>query len=171
MSASVDALRAARNEAAVAAPGTITVGGRTFVLSPSSIEDAAAWHAAARGMIQAEMGDPLETLNRKLNALQARSLIPGGEPINPLLVKALAAEAFPAASAAKGDGKAEPTHEQIVAKCLSLEGFVWYTHYRLAKADPGVTREWVAAHVTADNWGDVSRQFAALDRAEKLLPN
>lgn len=165
-----------RKAGAVAAPGVFDLGGRTFVLSPMTVEDFGAWGDAGRDAVKADMADPLAVLNTGLNELAA-AMTETGEPLNPATVKALADAAFAAKSSNKGRGKAEPTADQISAWSMTLAGVRWLVFYRLtrlAQSAAGVapvSREWVAEHVTDDTIRKVSADLARIDKPQVVHPN
>jgi hypothetical protein len=142
---------------------------RVFLLSPASAEDHDAFRAACRRMVQAESGDPFEVLNAKVMAIQEKAAGKKGPPMLPDVLKALADSAFSAAAAKGGSGKADPTNDQIIAKSQELEAVRWWVLYRLKKADPSVSAEWVAKAVPDDaTAAAVSRRlYAEVDRLGK----
>lgn len=147
-----------RSAAAVAAPGTFEIGGRTFVLAPPSMRDNLAWRDEIKRQLAATAKDPIPELNRNM-----RAAAEAGEGIDPALLAALAASAMSAIQrGGENKGKVQPTDAEIAAGLEGIDSIRWWVWYLLRKADAGVTlgqvRDWIPD------------EFAKYDAMEKLVP-
>ena len=157
--------KAARSEAAIAAPGTVVLGGRTFVIRPGSVADHGAWRKELRRQIQHTMTDPLETVNRRVSEAER-----AGKPLSPTVVKYLVESALSADSAGS---KIEPSDGQIGEQTTTVAGSRWWAWYLLRKADPMLTLKWVEDHTpTDDDVFALANQIADIQSAlKRLAPN
>jgi hypothetical protein len=161
----------AHDDATTAVPGLFRLGGKTFVLPPVTVEDYRAWNEAARDAVRASMPDPLVVFSSGM-----AEAADNGSPLTPAAVKALA-EAAMAIRSAGGNGRPEPTTDQLSVWSVSLEGIRWLVFYRLAKlaqsaAGVGtVTEEWVNQHVTKATCRQVLEDITAIDKVRVAGPN
>jgi len=154
----------ARNEAAIAAPGTIVLGGRTFVIRPPSVLDHSAWRKELRRQIQAGMTDPIEAVNKRISEAE-RAL----KPLSPTVVKYLVDAALQAEAAGQ---KVEPSDGQIAEQTTTLDGARWWVWYVLRKADPSLTMATVNEHAAdEDAIFSLANRIAEIQNMKKLVPN
>ena len=155
----------ARSEAAIAAPGTVVLGGRTFVIRPASVSDHGAWRKELRRQIQLTMTDPLETVNRRVSEAER-----AGKPLSPTVVKYLVESALSADSAGS---KVEPSDGQIAEQTTTAAGARWWSWYLLRKADPMLTMKWVEDQTpTDDDVFALANQIADIHSAlKRIAPN
>jgi len=154
----------ARSEAAVAPPGAIVLGGRTFVIRPASINDHAAWRKELRRQIQASMTDPVEAVNRRVSEAER-----AGKPLSPTVVKYLVADAL---SADAAGAKIEPSDGQIAEATTTPDGARWWAWYLLRKADPTVTPKFIADHTPDDDAiFELSNRIAEAQLLKRIAPN
>jgi hypothetical protein len=150
--------------AACAGPGVLELGGRTFVLPPASGPDLMGVHAEFRRQCLAQARDPLEVVNERIAAAEK-----AGRPFAPSVVDALVKTAL--ASSGRAEGKAEPSDADVLARVHTLEGSHSLIWFRLRRADPAVTREWVAAAVPdMDARNEVFARLAEIDGLRALDP-
>lgn len=126
--------------AAAVGAGVLELGGRTFVTAPLSGPDWLAIRAEFRRQCMAEAKDPLDLANAKIAAAEK-----AGRPLSPTLVEAMVKQAMSAGG--RKEQKVEPSQDEIMARVETLDGSRFVVWYRLRKADPSLTPEWVAEHV------------------------
>jgi hypothetical protein len=127
-------------KAAFAIPGTVTVGGREFVVPQPSASDLARVHDRMREIASRACVSPLLAVNAI-----AKELEPG-----------VAAEAIRAAVAMGSGGGVEPTREAVMRAYDSLDGVRWRLWYSARKTDPGLTQAAVNELVTDENRFEVA---------------
>jgi len=126
--------------AAACGVGVFEFGGRSFVLPPLTAQDMVSVHSEFRRQCLASAKDPITVINERIAAAEK-----AGKPFSPAVVDALVKSAM--AAATRDEGKAEPTDADIIARVNTLDGSRYLVWHRLKKADPTVTKEWVAEHM------------------------
>lgn len=152
-------------QAAVSGPAAVSVGPRTFILKPPSIEDYGAMLKEMRRQVMATSRDPIEAINERIAAAEK-----AGRPFSPTVVKALVESAI-ASSTAK-DAKAEPSMDQLTAQMQTLDGLRWWVGYLVKKADPSVTAADIAGWIPDDATAfRVSAEVGRLSEHQAFHPN
>jgi hypothetical protein len=160
----MDPIDSRPHHAAGTGGGVFELGGRTFVLSAMTAPDMLSIHAEFRRQCMAQAKDPLAVVNERIAAAEK-----AGKPFAPSVVDALVKTAL--ASSGRAEGKAEPSDADVLARIHTLEGSHFLVWYRLRKADPTITREWVAEHVPdMDVRNQCFARFAELDGLAALDP-
>lgn len=153
------------NTAAAAAPQTLVLGTRTFVVAPPSLADIFAQRAEARRQVQEAMVDPLDLLNRKISAAEK-----AGRPYSPTLIAALSESAMKSGSSK--DAKPEPTDAQLFDQVTKSEMMYWWAWFMVKKTDPTVTMEDVKGWVSEEEIYRVSSRLGEIMALSKdLNPN
>jgi len=153
----------ARNEAVVAAPGTVVLGGRTFVCKPDNVKAMFALRVELRKQIQARMTAPIEAVNRRVSEAER-----SGKPLSPTVVKYLVEAAL---SADAAGAKIEPSIDQITEQSTTPEGSRWLSWWVIHQADKTITLDWVKEKTpTDDEIFDLAIQVAEVMRLAKLIP-
>jgi len=133
------------NSAALAAPGAITLNGKTLYLSPLTTADFAELRERLREMALASVQTPLQALAVDFEKL-------------PAAMRAMAMNE--AIAQASGSKKAEPTKEAIAALAGTLDGVRLSLFLSARKLHPGLTREMATEFVTEENkFAVIARQL------------
>jgi len=152
------------NEAAAAAPQTLVLGGRTFIVPVPTLSDFFAQRAEARRQVQESFKDPLELVNEKISAAERK-----GRPYSPTLIAALTAEAMKGSGSK--EGKSEPSEEQLKEQLTSPGMIRWWALYLVRKADANVTAEDIAQWVPDADVYNVSAKLGRIMQLADLNPN
>lgn len=129
--------------ASAAPPGVIEFGGRTFVLGRlEEREELGIWQEFRRQVMN-DAADPLTVVNREISRAEK-----AGQPFHPAVINVMVEKAL--AAAARKEKKAEPSAAEISARMHTFDGGRWLIWFRLRKADPSVTQEWVNEQVPDD---------------------
>lgn len=128
------------NRAALAAPGSIMLGGATYLLSPLLPADYAMLREHCRELALIDVQTPLA------------GIMADFEKMPPAMQALAMREAVAQAAGAK---KPEPTNEAIAANSGTLAGVRFTFWLSARKLHPELTREKVAELVTDDNRFDV----------------
>lgn len=154
-----------RNEAALASPGLITLGGRSFLCTKPSGPMMNAWRAELRRQVQQDMADPIRECNREIAEMER-----AGTPLSPTMMKEMTAMAF--ASKVAKSKKVEPTIEQITEQTQSVEGIRFWAWLVLRKADPSLPKEWIDQNLpTEEEAFQIASDLAQLTLLPDLVPN
>lgn len=152
------------HHAAAVGVGVLEFGGRTFLLPPVGGPDQMAIYSEFRRQCLADARDPLAVVNERVSQAEK-----AGRPFSATVIDAMVKSAMSAAT--RSEGKAEPSDAEIAARINTLDGSRFVVWYRLRRADPTVTREWVAEHVPdMDARNAVFARLAEVDGLAALDP-
>lgn len=118
------------------APGTMTIGDRTFAIDQPTPRDSAIILAEMKKQARATVVSPLVYVNA-----HAEQLHPG-----------VFAEAIRSAVSLGSGGGIEPTREKIMEQYDTLEGVRWRFWYQARKLDATLTQKSVAELITEENF-------------------
>lgn len=129
-----------QNIAAGGSRGVFHFGGRTFVLDRLSGPDSLAVSAEFRRQCLSTSENPLLAVNDEIAAAER-----AGKPLSPTVQKLMVQEAMSART--REERKTEPTDGEVSARIHTLDGSRFFVWFRLSRADPTVTRQWVDEHM------------------------
>lgn len=126
------------------------------MVPPADGADQLAIYAEFRDQCLLASRDPLDLVNEKIAAAEK-----AGRSLSPTMVDAMVRNAMSAGG--RAEKRSEPTDAEIVARVNSLAGSQFVVWLRLVKADPTLTRAWVAEHVP-----DMATRHAVFARLTKI---